>query len=174
MFALNTVDASARTRTEMVVTQSHEPDVSKATPGPAMQADEPLHISISLKIRNKSALDALTARTAPRSLTNAQFLSRYAPTKNQVRVVIKFLKMNGFIRIKVAPNNLLVTADGTASAATAAFRVNMQHFIVDGRDAFANVNDAVVPNNLGKIILSIEGLQSVNISHAMTPDAKQR
>jgi len=175
---LTAFGASAQTATSWVSTQSHAPDVSAATPGVAMQAGEAIHIAVSLQVRNKAGLDALTASlvagTSSQTLTSAQFLSQYAPTQAQVNAVVAHLTKNGFVNIEVAPNNLLVTADGSASTAKAAFNVDMQHFNVQGRTAYANLNDPVVPQELGSIILGVHGLQTVHLSHTALVKASQK
>jgi pseudomonalisin/xanthomonalisin len=130
-----------------------------------MQAGEAVSIAVSLQVPNKAALDAYTAnviagKAAP--LSSAQFLSRFAPTPAQVNAVVSYLQQSGFVNIKVAANNLVVTADGTAGAAQAAFNVSMQHFTTSqGRAAYANINDPVVPASLGNIVLSVHGLQNI-------------
>jgi pseudomonalisin len=155
--------------TSWSATQSHAPDVSAATPGAAMKAGEAVHIAISLQIRNKSELDALTADLiagrSTKTLSSADFLSRFAPSDDQVQAVVDHLTQSGFINIEVAQNKLMITADGTAGSAKAAFKVDMQHFTVKGREAHANLNDPVVPKALEKIVLSVHGLQDINVSH---------
>lgn len=151
--------------------QSHALDVSMAKPGAVMNAAEVLHITVSLQMRDKAGLDALTSSATPgtssTSLTNAQFLSKYAPTNDDVNAVVTYLGKNGFGNITVASNHLLITADGTVGAAKSAFRVDMQHFLVNGREAYANVNDPLVPKEFGTIIQSVQGLQNVHIPHTM-------
>jgi pseudomonalisin len=163
--------------TSWVATHSHAPDVSVATPGVAMQAGEALQITVSLKIRNKTSLDAFTADliagNSSQPLTSAQFLSQYAPSQDQVNAVVAYLSKHGFINIEVAPNNLLITADGSVGTANAAFKVNMQHFSVQGRDAYANLNDPVVPQELGNTVLAVHGLQTVHLLHATRTKAQQ-
>jgi pseudomonalisin/xanthomonalisin len=175
---LTAFGASAQTAPAWVSTQSHAPDVSVATPGVAMQAGEAIHIAVSLQVRDKAGLDAFTAGliagTSSQPLTSAQFLSQYAPTQDQVNAVVAHLTKNGFVNIVVAPNNLLVTADGSAGTAKAAFNVNMQHFNVQGRNAYANLNDPVVPQALGNIILGVHGLQTVHLSHTSLVKANQK
>jgi len=169
-------NASADTATAWVATQSHAPDVSNATAGVAMQSGEAVHVAISLQLRNKAALDALTADLiagkSKQVLTKAQYLSQYAPTQAQVNAVVAHLSKNGFVNIKVASNNLMVTADGSAGTAKAAFKVDMQHFDVNGRKAYANLNDPVVPKELENIVLSVHGLQTVHKAHTTLIKAK--
>jgi pseudomonalisin len=162
---------AAQSNTAWVPIQSHAPDVSMTKPGAVMDATEALHIAVSLQIRDKAGLDALTSSSnaGPSSAPpeNTQFPSKYAPTDDDVGAVVAYLGKNGFRNITVAANHLLITADGTVGAAKSAFHVDMRHFSVDGREAYANVNDPVVPKELGTIVLSVQGLQNVHILHKM-------
>jgi len=149
------------------------PDVHLAKPGEMMRADEPLHISISLKIRDEAGLDMSISKAevggsaAATPLTSQQFLERFAPTESQVNAVISYLNASGFKNVTVAANRLIVGADGSAGAAATAFHVSMRHFTVGGRNAYANINAPLVPAQFGNIILSIAGLQTVNVPHRL-------
>ncbi|MFC5474766.1 protease pro-enzyme activation domain-containing protein [Paraherbaspirillum soli] len=144
----------------------------------AMQAGSLTHVVVALKLRNKSDLDGLTAdimsgRTN-KALTNAEFMSRYAPTKEQVQAVVNHLTRSGFTKITVSSNNMLVNATGSAASVKSAFNADLHTYSVNGRTAYANVNDAAVPQSLSNIVLAVHGLQTVHLHHTMLkkPDAK--
>jgi pseudomonalisin len=169
MMALAFGASSQASAVAWVQTQSHAADVSEATPREAMQAGEAVHIAVSLQVRNKAGLDELVAAIASgqssRVLSSEEVKRQFAPTQEQVNAVVRHLRKSGYRNIEVAPNNLLITADGTAGTARAAFNVEMKHFEKNGLKSFANVNDPVVPKELGNIILSIHGLQTVHRAH---------
>jgi hypothetical protein len=112
---------------------------------------QPVHVQIALKMRNRDQLDAFIA-TAPVAeqttgvrpeLSSAKFMTDHAPTGDQVQAVVDFLTSAGFKNVAVSDNHLLVTADGTADAAQAAFQTSLARVqSKDGRDTFANT-DAV-------------------------------
>jgi pseudomonalisin len=136
----------------------------------AMQAGAQTHVTVSLNLRNKAELDALTAdvvagRTRP--LTRDQFLNRYAPTADQAQAVVNHLKNSGFVNVTVSDNRMLVNADGSAAAVKAAFNTELHTYNVNGRMAHANVSDAQVPQSLGSIVLAVHGLQDVYQHHTM-------
>ncbi|MES2105220.1 MAG: protease pro-enzyme activation domain-containing protein [Pseudomonadota bacterium] len=137
----------------------------------AMQSGALTHVVVSLNVRNKADLDALTADIlAGRSntaLSSADFKSRYAPTQAQVQAVVSHLAKNGFTNISVADNNLLISADGTAGAVKSAFNTELHSYTVNGRSAYANIDDAAVPQSLGGIVLAVHGLQNVHLHHTM-------
>ncbi len=184
MAAMIVTAFGAQAASAWVQTQSHPVDTSMATEGMTMQAGEPVHIAVSLQVRDKAGLDAFSeAVIAGKShpLSHAEFMSRFAPTQKSVDAVVAHLKKAGFVNVKVASNRMLVTADGTAGTAKAAFNVDMKHYDVNGRKAYAATSDAVVPEELGNIVLGVHGLQNIYLSHTMlvkaqtkaaTPEAK--
>jgi pseudomonalisin len=125
-------------------------------------------VLISLKLRNAAQLKTLARDVNnPRSahyrkfLTHEQFLAEHAPTEAQVQAVVSYLRKNGFINIEVAPNRLLVSARGTAGTVKTAFNTPLVHYQLAGRAGFANSARAQVPRELGGIVGSVLGLQSV-------------
>src|SRR6201996_7277197 len=115
---------SAHAATEAWVatsTKAHDPRA--AVHVAPLRAGEQVDVVISLKLRNKASLDALTAKLmagAPgvRPLSSAEFMAQYAPTAAQAQSVVAYLRAQGFTNIDVAPNNLLISATGTAAAPT--------------------------------------------------------
>jgi len=149
-------------------TRAHDP--RGAVHVAAMRAGDPVPVVVSLKLRNKPELDALTARLmagdpGARALTSEQFLARHAPTPEQAARVADYLRQQGFANVQVAANRLLVSATGSAGAVKQAFRAELHRYRVDGRDAYANVTDALVPSALGDTVLGIVGLQTVHLAH---------
>src|ERR1700761_9527548 len=120
VFALS---AHAATTEAWVATSTKAHDPRAAVHVAPLRAGEQVDVVISLKLRNKDSLDALTAKLmagAPgvRPLTSAEFMAQYAPTAAQAQAVVAYLRAQGFTNIDVAPNNLLVSATGTAAAPT--------------------------------------------------------
>ena len=140
----------------------------------AMAADQPLHVTVSLKLRNPDQLQTFLAGvTTPgnalygKFLTPDQFKARFAPTQAQVDAVVAHLQQAGFTNIEVAPNNLLVTADGTAGTATNGFRTSIKRFTANGREFFANDTPALVPAALGDSVNAVLGLQNVSVKRPL-------
>lgn len=150
-------------------------DASVVTPAASavqLAQGEPVHVTISLNLRNEAKLDKFlqdlhTQGTASygKFLTPAQFATEYAPTTKDVAAVVAHLSKSGFVNIRVAPNRQLVTADGTAATVQAGFRTSLKRFQQDGRNVFANTDAAQVPSALGGIVGSVLGLQNVSIAH---------
>ena len=156
-------------------TKAHDP--RGATHLAPLRAGDAVPVVVSLKLRNKAELDALAARLmagdpAARALTREQFMARHAPTDEQVARVVAYLRQQGFAGIEVASNHLLVSATGGAGAVRQAFRAELHAYDVNGRAAYANVTDALVPAALGDTVLGIVGLQTVHLArvHARRAD----
>ncbi|WP_199153698.1 protease pro-enzyme activation domain-containing protein [Chromobacterium sp. ASV23] len=155
-------------------TQAH-PLVSTLTRSTTAQstgevaAGQSVHVAVTLKLRNKAQLDALTssllAGTSHKTLSHNEFMAQFAPTQAQVQQVVAHLQKSGFRNIKVAANRMLITADGSAATAKTAFNATLHHFNANGRTAFANVTAAQVPQSLGNIVLAVHGLQNVHTFH---------
>ena len=167
VFALS---AHAATTEAWVATTTKAHDPRTAVHVAPLRAGEQVDVVVSLKLRNKADLDALTARlmkgdSSVRPLSSAEFMTRYAPTAAQVQAVVAYLRARGFTNVAVAPNNLLVSATGTAGAIRAAFRADLHEYDVDGRRAYANVTDAMVPEHLASVVNGVVGLQNVHLIH---------
>jgi subtilase family serine protease len=132
---------------------------------------KPIHIEVALKLRNTDALNSFIessarAGTAGRVMAAGQFAAQHSPTPEQAQAVVDYLAQAGFRNIAVAPNRLLVSADGTADIVQTAFQTTLANVrTADGRDAFANTEDAHVPANLSGIVLAVLGLQTVHQAH---------
>ncbi|OQS40229.1 peptidase S53 [Chromobacterium haemolyticum] len=132
-------------------------------------AGQSVHIAVALKVRDKAQLDTLTQSIlqggSKHYLSKTEFLDRFSPTEAQAQTVVKHLQANGFRNIKVAPNRLLITADGSAATVKAGFQTSLHRYNINGRQAFANVANAQVPSQLADIVLAVHGLQNVHQFH---------
>jgi subtilase family serine protease len=137
----------------------------------ALPMATPIHVEVALKLRNKDVLDAFIASNAKNQarglpaqlMTTDQVLANHAPTKEQAQAVVDYLTSMGFRNVVIAPNRLLVSADGTALTAGNAFMTSFAQVRThDGRIAYANTQDAHVPLVLQDAVLAVVGLQSVH------------
>jgi hypothetical protein len=134
----------------------------------ALDFSQPMHVVVTLKLRNEQQLDQYVAKPGFRPLTSGQFQMLYAPTKDQAQAVADYLTKAGFNNVKVAPGNILVEADGRADTTQAAFHTSFVHVKThDGRDAFANSSAVQIPANLQDVVHTVLGVQNVHISHVM-------
>ena len=167
VFALS---GQAATTEAWVATSTKAHDPRAAVHVAPLKAGEQVDIVVSLKLRNKAELDSLTSRlmtgaAGARPLTSAEFLARHAPTEADAQAVVAYLRAQGFTNIDVAPNRLLVSATGTAQAIRGAFKADLHEYNVNGRRAYANVTDALIPSHLSSSVLGVIGLQNVHMMH---------
>jgi xanthomonalisin len=164
------VSAQAATSEAWVATSTKAHDPRAAVHVAPLKAGEQVDVVVSLKLRNKPELDALTAKLmagAPgvKPLSSAEFNARYAPTAAQAQSVVAYLRAQGFSNIEVAANNLLVSATGGAGVIRTAFKADLHEYNVNGRRAYANVTDALIPTHLADTVLGVVGLQNVHLMH---------
>ena len=149
-------------------TKAHDPRA--AVHVAPLKAGEQVDIVVSLKLRNKADLDTLTAKLmagAPgvKPLTSAEFMAKHAPTAADAQTVVAYLRAQGFTNIDVAPNNLLISATGGAGTIKTAFQADLHEYNVNGRRAYANVTDVLVPSHLSPMVQGVIGLQNVHLMH---------
>ncbi|MEW5298288.1 MAG: hypothetical protein WDW36_001429 [Sanguina aurantia] len=138
-----------------------------------LAASQSIPVVISLKLRNQDQLDSFLANAqkpgtpvAQRTMTPEQFAAQYSPTQAQAQAVASYLTSAGFKNVTIAPNRLLVTADSTADTVRAAFHTTFEGVRTpDGRNAFHNTSDVMIPSALQDSVLSVVGLDTVHVSH---------
>ncbi len=140
----------------------------------ALAKKQAITVRLGLQMQNAPALKQLVlAQANPASplygqfLTPAQFLQSFAPSTAQVDSVVSFLKSAGFRHVSVEPNGLLVSADGTAAQAEAAFNTKLEGVLVGGTTLFVNTLPAQVPASLGGLVTAVLGLNTVG--HMASP-----
>ena len=133
---------------------------------PALQ----LELAISLPLRNRPELDALLVQqnnpTSPlfhAYLTPDQFLARFAPDQASVDIVTAYLSAQGLQVLDVARNHQLVRARGPVAVVQAAFGVQIDNFVLRGRQVHAPRNTPSLPPAIAQHVLAIHGLDDVGV-----------
>src|SRR6201994_2209480 len=121
MASVFAISAHAAASEAWVATTTKAHDPRAAVHVAPLRAGEQVDVVVSLKLRNKAELDALTAKlmsgaAGARPLSSAEFMARHAPTAADAQKVVAYLRGQGFTNIDVAPINLLISATGTAGA----------------------------------------------------------
>lgn len=131
-------------------------------------SSQPITVRVALQLQNQSALlNFVQAVSDPSNaaygqfLTPDQFAASYAPSPAQVQQVVSYLQGAGFSNIVVEPNHLLVSADGTAAQASAAFNTTLEQFSQFNTTVFGNTSAAQVPSSLGGIVSAVLGLNTI-------------
>jgi PKD repeat protein len=185
--AMAAASVSATTASNAVTTNAFVPLAQHATAlrkgdviSGALAASQPIHIEVALKMRNPNQLSSFlaTAKTstlsmAQHTMTSAQFVASYSPTLDQANKVADYLKAAGFTNVVIAPNRLMISADGRADAARAAFKTSFAQVKThDGRSAFMNDSAVQIPASLQDSVLSVIGLQNVHRPHTFAVAAQ--
>jgi pseudomonalisin len=127
----------------------------------------PIHVNVGLQIKNRDALVNYVKRISTpgdalyqEELEPANFLASYAPSTAQVQSVVSYLTGTGFQNVQIEPNNLMVSADGTAAAVRTAFNTQLGAYMANGVPVYANLGPAQVPEQLGGIVSAVLGLNN--------------
>lgn len=138
-----------------------------------LAASQPIHIEVALKMRNQAQLKSFikashtsNLQMVQRTLTTQQFVANYAPSSSSALLVVKYLEDAGFTNVTLSPNRLMISADGRADTAQAAFKTTFSMVRTkEGRMAYMHNGDVQIPVSLQETILSVIGLQSVHQAH---------
>ena len=134
--------------------------------------NQSVHIEVALKMRNPdvlnnfvAALHAQPGKVAP--MDSDHFLANHAPTVARAQAVVDFLTQAGFHNVVVAPNRLLVSADGTAEIAANAFQTTLAQRAHGRRPRSRSRTPTTRTSRriLQGIVLAVLGLQTVHQAH---------
>jgi pseudomonalisin len=132
-----------------------------------LSSTQAVTIRVGLQLQNVSGLKSQIA--SRKKISRSAFVSQYGPTSAQVSAVSSYLSSQGFANIKVEPNNVLISATGTAAQAATAFNTTLHSFNLNGATVFANVTPAYVPSSLAGQVVAVLGLNNVQ---SMQPPSK--
>lgn len=123
--------------------------------------------AIILNVTSLQALRGFVAdTTTPGSpdyhhfLTVSQFRDRFAPSDQSVGLFVKFLESFGIKVDKVYPDNLDITATGTAAEFNAVFATQLHDYTRNGHTFHRPAWKFVLPNGFSSLVLAVPGLNS--------------
>ncbi len=125
----------------------------------AASASQSITVRVGLQLHNMQQLQSQIA--SGNELDDGTFMATYAPTSSDVSAVTTYLQSQGFSNITVAPNNLIVSADGTIAQAQTAFNTSIHSFSGGGTSFIANIAPAFVPQSLSGIVVAVLGLNNM-------------
>jgi subtilase family serine protease len=133
----------------------------------ALASNQTLTVRVGLALQNAAQLKNLVA--SGEQIDPASFNGTYAPSQAQVSAVTSYLSSHGFSNVTVEPNNLLISATGTAAQVATAFDTTLHSFSQNGLKVYANTTPAYVPTSLSGIVVAVLGL---NNAQTMKPKPK--
>ena len=142
-----------------------------------LPGDTPVTVDIVMKIKNKEKLTRfITDSTTPGNKTYRHYLSvdqfskSYGVNPELIKQATNYLNSFG-IQTKVYPNNLIITATGTADQFNKAFSITLKREKYKGKTFHGTKDTPKLPASFGKDILCILGLS--NYSNLSSRAVKQ-
>ena len=99
-------------------------------------------------------------------LTAEQWNDRFSPSAADEQAVVDWIMAQGLTVTKRYPNRLIVDAEGTVGQIQTALAVNINRYQLNGANSFSNDRDPVIPAQLSNIVLSVLGLNSMQVMHS--------
>lgn len=140
-----------------------------------LPGDTPVTIDIVMKMNDKNKLAKyINETTTPGNrnfrhyLSVEQFSKSYGVDPQSIKFTTTYLAFFG-IKSKVYPNNLIITATGTADQFNKAFSIKLKQEKYNGKTFHGTKDNPKVPANFGGDILCILGLSNYSnyTSHAV-------
>ncbi|HTZ64648.1 MAG TPA: protease pro-enzyme activation domain-containing protein [Solirubrobacteraceae bacterium] len=129
----------------------------------AHSASATLSLNVGLTVRESAKLNSvIAAASTPGSpgyghyLSQAEYMSEYAPTDGQVAAVESWLSSQGLDVTGASKDNLLVSVDGSTATVEHAFGVTIDDYAYAGKAFFANDRAPSVPSDLA--VAAVSGL----------------
>ncbi|HET6277037.1 MAG TPA: S53 family peptidase [Candidatus Cybelea sp.] len=133
---------------------------------------KPLHVVVGLNMRDRAgARQLLASQYTPghvgfrKWLTPAQFTAMFNPTYSQAESVASYLRQQGFSKVKIDPNHLIVSGYASVSHVESAFHTSIRGTMSNGRAVYGNVTPAFVPEKLHGLVAAVLGLTNAYQMH---------
>ncbi len=93
-----------------------------------------------------------------RWLTPEQFADRFGLSRNDIATTADWLRSQGFAVGKVARSRTWMVFSGTARQVEDAFRTEIHHYFLDGKNHFAIAAEPSIPQALADVVTGVDGL----------------
>ena len=143
--------------------------------------EEPIQLTIVLTLADPAGAKVLEQEMADpnslnfgRTISVAEFASRFGPTQEAYDTVLGYLEQNGFRLVLSSISRQTLTVRGTRGQAQKAFNVAIDGYQLNGRTVHAIAGDPAVPEKIAPLILSVFGLSNLaadqpGYAHIPTP-----
>jgi pseudomonalisin len=137
-----------------------------------VSASMPLHIVVGLYMHDSAGAQKFVAsQFTPGNvqfrkwLTPSQFTAMFNPTRSEAAAVADYLRSQGFTKVSIEPNNLIVSATGRLARVEAAFHTSIRGVVANGEVVYGNATPALVPAKFRKLVAAILGLNNAYQMH---------
>jgi hypothetical protein len=93
-------------------------------------------------------------------LTPDQFGQQFGPADQDIQAVNSWLTSQGFQAIQVSKGRNVIEFSGTAAQVESALHTAIHHYVVNGEDHWANVNDPQIPAALAPVVSGVLSLHN--------------
>lgn len=133
-------------------------------------ADSPLHLALTLPLRNQADLDTLLRRQYTpgdaqygQFLTSDEFVARFGPTEEDYETVAAWAQSHGLTVTGTHAGRTVLDIAGTTAQVEAAFAIRMNRYQAsDGRVVFANSGAPRVARSVAVRLAGVAGLSSIS------------
>ena len=137
----------------------------KNFPTARVPVNMPMRIVVGLYLRDHDGAAKLVRGQHTRGsaefmqwLTPGEFTAKFGPTAGQAASVADYLKKEGFTKVSIEPNRLIVSATGSVARVEAAFSTSIRGIMVNGKQIYGNIKPALVPEKLRGVVAAVLGL----------------
>ncbi len=131
-----------------------------------------LRVVVGLSMRDRAGAQQLVASqytpgraSYHRWLTPAEFTSMFNPTYSQADSVASYLRQQGFTKVKIEPNHLIVSGTAPVARVEAAFHTSIRGTTSNGKLMYGNVKPAFVPAKFHGLVAAVLGLSNAYQMH---------
>jgi pseudomonalisin len=143
--------------------------LKNATDLGALNAAQAVTVRVGMQLHDVDTLKQAVQSHA--KLSPSAVKAQFGPTAAEVAQVTAYLQGQGLGNVTVEPNNLLISATGSAASVAKAFNTTLHSFSLGGASVFANTTPAYVPQSLGGVAVAVLGLNNVKAA-AISPHPK--
>ena len=130
----------------------------------------PLHLALTLPLRNQAALEDLLRRQYTpgdalygRFVTSDEFVQRFGPTEEDYKAVAAWARAQGLTVTGTHPSRTVLDIAGTSAQVEAAFAVQMSHYrTTDGRIVYANDVTPRIARSVAARLAGVAGLSDIS------------
>ncbi len=122
-----------------------------------------LRRSVDQESNLKEFLDSVYDRKSQnyhRFVTPVEFESRYGPSDGDVKTVIAWLESNGFTVNRVLKGKSAVEFSGSVGQVEDTFHTPIHHYVVQGKDHWANAREPQIPSALARVVAGVARLNN--------------
>ncbi|HLY02525.1 MAG TPA: S53 family peptidase [Candidatus Cybelea sp.] len=131
-----------------------------------------LHVVVGLRMRDGEGAAKLLRSQHTRGsasfhkwMTPEEFTAEFNPAMGQANSVADYLKQQGFTRVSIEPNHLIVSGSAPVSRVERAFDTTIHGTTVNGRVVYGNVKPALMPARFRGLVAAVLGLNNAYQMH---------